>query len=133
MTGPASWSPVVVPSRTLPWLAKGIELAEVWARTNGFGCPPELAELRRALAAMGSAPQGLASAAESDDTSDDEPVELLTVDQTARRMGVSADTVRRRIADGSLVATRVGVLLRVHVDDLAAFLRRARNQEITKP
>jgi excisionase family DNA binding protein len=41
--------------------------------------------------------------------------EMLTVVQAARRLRVSEETVRRRIADGTLRATRVGRLVRLSV------------------
>jgi len=36
------------------------------------------------------------------------PRELLTVEQVARRLSVSADTVRRRIRSGEIPAVRLG-------------------------
>lgn len=42
----------------------------------------------------------------------------LSVPDAARLLNVSADTIRRRIADGTLPAVRVGKLLRVRGDQL---------------
>lgn len=48
---------------------------------------------------------------------------LLTLDAAARHLGVSTRTVRRRVADGSLRAFRVGpTLLRVDAADVDALL-----------
>lgn len=48
----------------------------------------------------------------------------LSVAQSAARLGVSPWTIRRRIADGSLTAYRVGPkLIRVDVAELDALLR----------
>jgi excisionase family DNA binding protein len=56
-----------------------------------------------------------------------EPVSrLLLIDQVAEGLGVSTRTVRRLIAKGELVACRLGRLVRVHPDDLAAYIDRQR-------
>ncbi len=48
----------------------------------------------------------------------------LSVAQSAARLGVSPWTIRRRIADGSLTAYRVGPkLIRVDLNELDALLR----------
>jgi excisionase family DNA binding protein len=45
----------------------------------------------------------------------------ISLQAAAEKLGVSVDTVRRRIADGSLTAYRVGPrLLRVDSDDVDA-------------
>ena len=51
---------------------------------------------------------------------------LLPLDHVAESLGVSAKTVRRLIAKGELVACRLGRLVRVHPDDLAAYIDRRR-------
>ena len=51
---------------------------------------------------------------------------LLLVDQVAEGLGVSPKTVRRLIAKGELVACRLGRSIRVHPDDLAAYIGRCR-------
>lgn len=49
----------------------------------------------------------------------------LSIAQAAERAGVSPDTIRRRIADGTLPAYRVGPkLIRVDAADVDARLRR---------
>ncbi len=54
---------------------------------------------------------------------------LLTADQAARRLGVSAETVRRWIADGRLDGVRLGdgplARYRIDPDALERFLRSA--------
>lgn len=42
---------------------------------------------------------------------------LLTAAEAAKRLGVSASTVRREIAAGRLRAVRIRKLLRVHSDE----------------
>ena len=51
---------------------------------------------------------------------------LLLIDQVAEELGVSARTVRRLIARRELVACRLGRSVRVHPDDLAAYVSRQR-------
>jgi excisionase family DNA binding protein len=50
---------------------------------------------------------------------------LLTIRQAADLMQLSDKTVRRRIADGSLTALRIGSQWRIQSRDLRAFLREA--------
>lgn len=47
---------------------------------------------------------------------------FFTVDEVAEALGVSAKTVRRRIADGALKVHRFGPLLRISEDDYRAFV-----------
>lgn len=50
--------------------------------------------------------------------------EYLTVKQAAEQLGVCSRTVRRRVADGSLPAVRVGPhLVRVRADDIVRLVR----------
>ena len=51
---------------------------------------------------------------------------LLLIDQVAEGLGVSPRTVRRLIARRELVACRLGRSIRVHPDDLAAYVNRHR-------
>ena len=53
---------------------------------------------------------------------------LLLTDQVAMDLGVSARTVRRLIARRELVACRLGRSVRVHPDDLAAYIDRRRGR-----
>lgn len=49
---------------------------------------------------------------------------LVSIAQAAERAGVSRDTIRRRIADGSLPAARLGPrLIRLDPADVDALLR----------
>jgi excisionase family DNA binding protein len=49
----------------------------------------------------------------------------LTIDETAQLLSVNHKTVRRRIAEGEIAATRVGPkLLRVRLSDVEAFMAR---------
>jgi len=48
------------------------------------------------------------------------PRQRLNLRQAAAVLAVSVDTIRRRIADGSLPAERVGQQLRVYLDDVEA-------------
>jgi excisionase family DNA binding protein len=56
----------------------------------------------------------------------DQPApEWLSLQQAASIYGVSVDTLRRRIADGKLPASRFGVrLIRVRAEDLERLYRR---------
>lgn len=50
--------------------------------------------------------------------------ELLTLDAAAELLGVSTVTVRRRISDGQLRASRIGKrLIRIRAQDLDQLLR----------
>lgn len=51
------------------------------------------------------------------------PKMYLSIAEVAEQTGLSAKTIRRRIADGSLPARRIGSRVRIHRDDLAAFGR----------
>ena len=51
---------------------------------------------------------------------------MLRVNEVADVLGVSTDTVRRRIADGQLVAMRSGRVVRVSDDALRSFISRSR-------
>jgi excisionase family DNA binding protein len=51
---------------------------------------------------------------------------LLLIGQVAEGLGVSKRTVRRLIARRELVACRLGRSVRVHPDDLAAYVDRQR-------
>jgi excisionase family DNA binding protein len=53
---------------------------------------------------------------------------LLLIDQVADGLGVSTRTVRRLIARRKLVACRLGRSVRVHPDDLAAYVDRQRGR-----
>ncbi len=50
--------------------------------------------------------------------------ERISLQDAAKILGVSVDTVRRRVADGSLPAERIGTrLLRVRRDNVETLLR----------
>ena len=50
--------------------------------------------------------------------------QTLTIAQAAERAGVSTDTIRRRIADGTLPAYRLGPrLIRIDAADLARLIK----------
>lgn len=51
---------------------------------------------------------------------------MLSVSEVAKRLGVSAEAVKRRIRAGELVAYKVGGLYRVAEEDLKRFLEGAR-------
>jgi excisionase family DNA binding protein len=53
---------------------------------------------------------------------------LLLIGQVAEGLGVSTRTVRRLIAKGELVACRLGRAVRIHPDDLAAYVDRQRGR-----
>jgi excisionase family DNA binding protein len=50
----------------------------------------------------------------------------LTIQQAAERLGVSIDTVRRRIAEGQLRATKHGRVIRISETEIQRFLRASR-------
>jgi excisionase family DNA binding protein len=54
--------------------------------------------------------------------------QLLLIDQVAEGLSVSARTVRRLIARRELAARRFGRSVRVHPDDLAAYIDRHRGR-----
>jgi excisionase family DNA binding protein len=57
---------------------------------------------------------------------DDADIELLTITEVAQRQRVSPRTVRRQIENGDLPYYRLGRAIRVSVEDLRGFLKRAR-------
>ena len=46
-------------------------------------------------------------------TESSSPRDYLTMDETAARLGVSRSTVKRRVADGTLPAEKIGRLARI--------------------
>ena len=52
---------------------------------------------------------------------------LLCIAEAARILSVSEKTVRRKIANGELFASRVGAQWRIRSEDLEAYLARNRN------
>ena len=50
----------------------------------------------------------------------------LSITEVADRLGVSHKTVRRRLADGDLHHHRIGGVIRIADEDLAAFLAERR-------
>jgi excisionase family DNA binding protein len=60
------------------------------------------------------------------------PRELITVSEFAEACGVSPKTIRRRIADGSVPAYRVGsTTLRLDRRDVDLLARRVRPEEVS--
>jgi excisionase family DNA binding protein len=55
-----------------------------------------------------------------------EPPQLLTLAETARALGCSIKTLRRRIATREMPAIRDGRLLRVDAEDLRRYLAMRR-------
>jgi len=53
---------------------------------------------------------------------------LLLIDEVAEGLGVSVKTVRRLITKRELTACHFGRLVRVHPDDLAAYIDRQRGR-----
>ena len=55
------------------------------------------------------------------------PESFTSLQSGASTYGVSVDTLRRRVRDGSLPAVRMGRLIRVRVSDLDALFRPVRS------
>jgi excisionase family DNA binding protein len=53
---------------------------------------------------------------------------LLVIEQVGEILGVSTRTIRRLIEKGELVPCRFGRSVRVHPDDLAAYIDRQRGR-----
>lgn len=49
--------------------------------------------------------------------------DLGSIDQGAELMGCNPKTIRRRIADGTITAYRLGGLIRIDLDELEAAMR----------
>lgn len=62
------------------------------------------------------------------DARDMDPRLLLTYDDAAEQLSVSARTVRRLTAAGELAAVDVGGQPRIHRDDIAAYVTRRRRR-----
>ncbi|HEX6681089.1 MAG TPA: helix-turn-helix domain-containing protein [Gaiellaceae bacterium] len=52
----------------------------------------------------------------------------MTIREVADELGVTEKMVRRLLASGQLKKMKVGRLVRVHVDDLAAYIAKARGE-----
>ena len=57
------------------------------------------------------------------DPRDSQPEPFTSLQQAAATFGVSVDTLRRRIQDGTLPAFRNGRLIRIRVSDLVTLFR----------
>lgn len=55
------------------------------------------------------------------------PERLLSLSDTAKILGCSLKTIRRRIEAGELVTIRDGRLVRVHPDDLNRYIQNHRS------
>jgi excisionase family DNA binding protein len=53
-------------------------------------------------------------------------VRFLTIHETAERLGVSIETVRRRVNAGELRVIRDGRIIRIHPDDLESYIAARR-------
>ena len=62
---------------------------------------------------------------------DSAPRSMLTVREVCELLSISRDTIYRRIADGSLDGCRLGGVVRVYADSVAAYQRRAAAQTAT--
>ena len=82
---------------------------------------PQLEEAARFLADVDNLGQDLVVVLPSVQDANDELVATASIGDVAATLGVSARTVRRRIAEGALPAVRVGRALRVRWDDLAEY------------
>jgi excisionase family DNA binding protein len=54
--------------------------------------------------------------------------DYLTIRQTAEKLNLSTDTIRRLIRAGSLPAVKLGGQWRVHVDELTAWVEAQRGK-----
>jgi excisionase family DNA binding protein len=52
----------------------------------------------------------------------------MTIQEVADELGVTEKMVRRLLASGQLKKMKVGRLVRIHVDDLSAYIAKARNE-----
>ena len=83
--------------------------------------PPDIPVLRRPTA-PGLVPRTSAAREPALHVSARRPVRLLSVPEAADHLGISDKGVRRAVTRGDLVAHRIGRLLRIAEDDLAAFV-----------
>jgi excisionase family DNA binding protein len=61
--------------------------------------------------------------------SDRSPHELVTVREAAHRLAVSPETIRRRVADGTLSSVRLGPTVRIFAADVDAIFADATNHQ----
>ncbi len=103
-------------------LRKAISSHSRWCRENGITLPTELGRLLTALADTDG--QTRPKLPPRDETSDDDPVRLLTLDYdtAADRLMVSARTIRRLVAAGTLPAVDVAGCRRIRTTDLTAYI-----------
>lgn len=60
------------------------------------------------------------------------PTTYFSMDEIAEALGVHVKTVRRRIADGSLRAHRIGRQIRISADDFRAFTALQREAVVSR-
>lgn len=97
-----------------------------WCRTNGIAFPPVLDLVLAALA--DSSGQHGPNLALSLAATDDPPV-ALDYEAAAKRLSVSARTVRRMASDGRLAVVRVGSRVLVPVASIEDFLESQRDHQ----
>ena len=61
----------------------------------------------------------------------DPPKTLLTKNQVAEMLGISAKTIDRRIRSGELPVIRDGRIIRVHPDDLERYISARRSARLS--
>lgn len=101
---------VVVPDRCGPFIATAIRALDRQMQEAGKAAPPEALELAEALWPRNAEPAN--------------PV-LLDSAQAARALHVSSRTLRRRVADGTVPARRVGRRVLFDASDLRRLGRGA--------
>jgi excisionase family DNA binding protein len=54
--------------------------------------------------------------------------QLITVNEVANELGVTRRMALRLVGDGDIKKTKIGKLVRVHIDDLNAYIARQRGE-----
>ena len=105
-------------------LVRAIDEHLRWCRTNAIDPPDELLRLLGHVSMVARNGQQRPTVAPPLVVAHDRDMQLLTLtyEAAARRLGVSARTVRRLVADGALAAVSIAGARRIRTADLGAYV-----------
>lgn len=118
-------------SGTAAHLCRVIEAYRRRLRTDGMALPEGLRQLLELTAPASSGQDRTEMGTTSNGLQDAPMAQLFTLDEVADRLKVGERTVRRYTSTGRLATVKLGAAVRVHSDDLVAFMDSLRSTERT--
>lgn len=116
---------------TLAHLGRAIEVYRRRLRDDGMALPEGLRRLLEVTTSASSGQDRTEMGTTSDGLQDVSMAQLFTLDEVADRLKVGERTVRRYTSSGRLATVKLGAAVRVHSDDLVAFMDSLRSTERT--